>query len=61
MVLLLHWSSLNYVGITKILKKHDKCTGLLLRSPYLRNVLRQVSGELPLPRRGAIASRIRSS
>ena len=27
MVLLLHWSSLNYAGLTKILKKHDKCTG----------------------------------
>jgi len=41
MVLLLHWCELNYIGLVKILKKHDKKTGLLLRSPYLANVVRQ--------------------
>jgi SPX domain protein involved in polyphosphate accumulation len=42
MVLLLHWSLLNYAAVVKILKKHDKRTGCLLRAPYLANVLRQV-------------------
>ena len=41
MVLLLHWSLLNYAAVVKILKKHDKRTGLLLRAPYLANVLQQ--------------------
>lgn len=41
MVLLLHWSLLNYAAVVKILKKHDKHTGLLLRAPYLANVLQQ--------------------
>ncbi|QDZ20403.1 SPX domain-containing protein [Chloropicon primus] len=40
-VLLLHWCELNYIGLVKILKKHDKKTGLLLRSPFLANVVRQ--------------------
>jgi SPX domain protein involved in polyphosphate accumulation len=41
LVLLLHWCELNYIGLVKILKKHDKKTGLLLRSPYLANVVQQ--------------------
>lgn len=41
MVLLLHWSLLNYAAVVKILKKHDKRSGLLLRAPYLANVLQQ--------------------
>uniref|UniRef100_A0A7S0V5U9 SPX domain-containing protein n=1 Tax=Polytomella parva TaxID=51329 RepID=A0A7S0V5U9_9CHLO len=41
MVLLLHWSLLNYAAVVKILKKHDKRTGVLLRSPYIGNVLQQ--------------------
>ncbi|KXZ56210.1 hypothetical protein GPECTOR_1g182 [Gonium pectorale] len=41
MVLLLHWSLLNYAAVVKILKKHDKRTGVLLRAPYLANVLQQ--------------------
>eukprot|EP00898_Chlorokybus_atmophyticus_P002577 jgi/Chlat1/331/Chrsp1S03193 len=41
MVLLENYSLLNYTGLVKILKKHDKRTGLLLRSPYLANVLKQ--------------------
>lgn len=41
MVLLLHWSLLNYNAVVKILKKHDKRTGLLLRAPFLANVLQQ--------------------
>lgn len=44
MVLLLHWSLLNYAAVVKILKKHDKRSGLLLRAPYLANVLQQVCG-----------------
>ena len=40
-VLLLHWCELNYIGLVKILKKHDKKTGLLLRSPFLANVVKQ--------------------
>ncbi|GFR41498.1 hypothetical protein Agub_g2192 [Astrephomene gubernaculifera] len=41
MVLLLHWSLLNYAAVVKILKKHDKRSGVLLRAPYLANVLQQ--------------------
>lgn len=41
LVLLLHWSLLNYAAVVKILKKHDKRTGVLLRAPYLANVLQQ--------------------
>lgn len=41
MVLLLHWCELNYIAVVKILKKHDKKTGLLLRSPYLASVVQQ--------------------
>eukprot|EP00243_Klebsormidium_subtile_P003006 TRINITY_DN16138_c0_g1_i1.p1 TRINITY_DN16138_c0_g1~~TRINITY_DN16138_c0_g1_i1.p1 ORF type:complete len:397 (-),score=127.05 TRINITY_DN16138_c0_g1_i1:367-1557(-) len=41
MVLLENYSSLNYTGLVKILKKHDKRTGMLLRMPYINNVLRQ--------------------
>lgn len=41
MVLLENYSSLNYTGLVKILKKHDKRTGLFLRHPFISNVLRQ--------------------
>ncbi|KAG1659099.1 hypothetical protein FOA52_013745 [Chlamydomonas sp. UWO 241] len=41
LVMILHWSLINYSAIVKILKKHDKCTGVLLRAPYLANVLQQ--------------------
>ncbi|KAI5083065.1 hypothetical protein GOP47_0002808 [Adiantum capillus-veneris] len=41
MVLLENYSSLNYTGLVKILKKHDKRTGALLRMPFIRNVLHQ--------------------
>ncbi|GAB4814737.1 hypothetical protein N2152v2_001783 [Parachlorella kessleri] len=41
MVLLLHWSLINYAAVAKILKKHDKLTGSLLRAPYLSNMLQQ--------------------
>ncbi|GFH26284.1 SPX domain-containing protein, partial [Haematococcus lacustris] len=40
-ILLLHWSLLNYAAVAKILKKHDKRTGVLLRAPCLANVLQQ--------------------
>ena len=30
-----------YIGLVKILKKHDKRTGVHLRMPYINNVLRQ--------------------
>ncbi|KAJ7262637.1 hypothetical protein O6H91_03G089100 [Diphasiastrum complanatum] len=41
MVLLKNYSSLNYTGLVKILKKHDKHTGGLLRNPFIRKVLHQ--------------------
>lgn len=40
-MLLLHWGLLNYAAVTKILKKHDKQTGVALRTPYLEAVLKQ--------------------
>lgn len=41
MVLLLHWSLLNFAAVVKILKKHDKHTGIALRGPVLSRVLQQ--------------------
>jgi len=41
MILLLHWSLLNFIAVIKILKKHDKHSGVLLRRPLLANVLKQ--------------------
>lgn len=41
MVLLLHWSLLNYAAVMKILKKHDKCTGTDLKKPFQPLVLQQ--------------------
>ena len=41
LVLLEHWTNLNYAALVKILKKHDKRSSLALRSPFLVNVLQQ--------------------
>ncbi|KAJ4755344.1 SPX domain-containing protein 3 [Rhynchospora pubera] len=41
MVLLLNYSSINYTGLAKILKKYDKRTGCLLRLPFIEQVLKQ--------------------
>jgi SPX domain protein involved in polyphosphate accumulation len=41
MVLLLNYSSVNYTGLAKILKKFDKRTGGVLRLPVIARVLRQ--------------------
>ncbi|GKB54550.1 SPX domain-containing protein 1-like protein [Tanacetum coccineum] len=41
MVLLENYSSLNYTGIVKILKKYDKRTGALLRLPFIQKVLQE--------------------
>ncbi|XP_062209297.1 SPX domain-containing protein 5-like [Phragmites australis] len=41
MVLLLNYSSMNYTGLAKILKKYDKRTGGLLRLPVIASVLQQ--------------------
>ncbi|GJN40866.1 hypothetical protein PR202_gn00279 [Eleusine coracana subsp. coracana] len=41
MVLLLNYSSINYTGLAKILKKYDKRTGGLLRLPVIAGVLQQ--------------------
>jgi hypothetical protein len=41
LVLLEHWTSLNYTALVKILKKHDKRSSLRLRSPFLVSALRQ--------------------
>jgi SPX domain len=44
LVLLLHWSTLNVTGLSKILKKHDKVSKghVQLRALYLANALQQV-------------------
>ncbi|CAN6467525.1 unnamed protein product [Victoria cruziana] len=41
MVLLENYSSLNFIGLLKILKKYDKRTGGLLRLPFTQRALRQ--------------------
>ncbi|KAL6650113.1 hypothetical protein ACP70R_014337 [Stipagrostis hirtigluma subsp. patula] len=41
MVLLLNYSSINYTGLAKILKKYDKRTGGVLRLPVIARVLQQ--------------------
>nr|QWT68765.1 SPX domain containing protein 3 [Astragalus sinicus] len=41
MVLLENYSALNYTGLVKILKKHDKRTGALLRLPFIQEVFNQ--------------------
>ncbi|GBG92310.1 hypothetical protein CBR_g55079 [Chara braunii] len=41
LVFLIHFRDLNYTGLAKILKKHDKRTGMLLRDPYLQMALCQ--------------------
>lgn len=41
MVLLKNYSSLNFAGLIKILKKYDKRTGGLLQLPFTQIVLRQ--------------------
>lgn len=40
-VLMESYSTLNYTGLVKILKKHDKRTGAVLRLPFIRRVLLQ--------------------
>ncbi|BFG18881.1 hypothetical protein CerSpe_051550 [Prunus speciosa] len=41
MVLLENYSALNYTGLLKILKKHDKRTGALIRFPFVQRVMQQ--------------------
>lgn len=41
LVLLEHWTSLNYTALVKILKKHDKRSRVRLRSPFLVSALQQ--------------------
>jgi len=41
LVLTLHWSLINFSALSKILKKHDKRTGVKIRAPYLTSVLQQ--------------------
>ncbi|KAG9139495.1 hypothetical protein Leryth_025862 [Lithospermum erythrorhizon] len=41
MVLLINYSNINYTGLAKILKKYDKRTGGLLRSPFIQKTLQQ--------------------
>ena len=41
LLIVVHWSILAYTGLVKILKKHHKRTGLLLRAPGLDNLLSQ--------------------
>jgi hypothetical protein len=40
-ILMESYSTLNYTGLVKILKKHDKRTGAVLRLPFIRRVLLQ--------------------
>lgn len=40
-VLLLNYSWLNYTGLVKILKKHDKLSGALVRLPFIQKVLKE--------------------
>jgi hypothetical protein len=56
-----NYAVLNYCGLSKILKKHDKCTGFVTREKFMINmVVRQVgfdptshfSPNLPLLIRG---------
>jgi SPX domain protein involved in polyphosphate accumulation len=38
-----NYAVLNYCGLSKILKKHDKCTGFVTREKFMMNmVVRQV-------------------
>lgn len=41
MVLLENYSALNYTGFVKIIKKHDKRTGGVLRTPFVQSVLQE--------------------
>ncbi|EYU31951.1 hypothetical protein ABFS82_02G146700 [Erythranthe guttata] len=41
MVLLMNYSNINYTGLAKIVKKHDKRTGGVLRLPFIQKVLEQ--------------------
>ncbi|KAK3017289.1 hypothetical protein RJ639_006393 [Escallonia herrerae] len=41
MVLIINYSNINFTGLAKILKKYDKQTGGLLRSPFIQKVLQQ--------------------
>lgn len=41
MVLLKNYSTLNYTGLVKIVKKHDRLTGAWLRLSFIPDVLRQ--------------------
>lgn len=41
LVLLLNYSALNYTGLVKILKKHDKLSGALVRVPFIQKVLNE--------------------
>lgn len=41
MVLLVNYSTLNYTGLVKIVKKYDKRTGAFLRMPFIQRVLQQ--------------------
>ena len=50
LVLLLHWSLVNYAAVAKILKKHDKMTGSRLRAPLLASLLHQVCAAVDVAR-----------
>ncbi|EYU31952.1 hypothetical protein MIMGU_mgv11b016719mg, partial [Erythranthe guttata] len=41
MFLLMNYSNINYTGLAKIVKKHDKRTGGVLRLPFIQKVLEQ--------------------
>lgn len=41
MVMQLHWSMVQWTFLSKILKKHDKMTGILLRQPMLNRLVQE--------------------
>ena len=61
LLLLVHWSILAYTGLVKILKKHHKRTGLLVKAPHLDNLLSQPFCSVEVRVRFERCARLRST
>ena len=61
LLLLVHWSILAYTGLVKILKKHHKRTGLLVKAPHLDNLLSQPFCSVEVSVRSKQCARLRST
>ena len=61
LLLLVHWSILAYTGLVKILKKHHKRTGLLVKAPHLDNLLSQPFCSVEVSVRFKQSARLRST